>query len=155
MGTRHRQAVISKTGELKIQQYGQWDGYPSGQGIDILKYLRSGNLKKYQKNLNKINLITDDQVKKVEDDPNWTNNYPYMSRDCGSQIHQMIEDGEVPFVSFIEEDEAKKWCEGFYTIDFKNGVFISDYYGIVKAYPLDKLPTDEVYLAEMEPPEEE
>ena len=92
MGTRHRQAVITKKAEMKIQQYGQWDGYPSGQGTDILNFLRTGDLKKYQKNLNKLNQITDAQVEEVEADENWTETYPFLSRDCGSNIHKMVED---------------------------------------------------------------
>ena len=155
MGTRHRQAVIAKSGELKIQQYGQWDGYPSGQGTDILQYLRTGNLKKYQKNLNQIKQINDTQTAEVEADENWPETYPFLSRDCGAQIHKMVEEGKVPFVVHTPEDECVKWCAGFYTIDFKNGVFISEYGGITKAYPLDKLPTDEEYLKEMEPSDEE
>ena len=38
MGTRHQQMVINQKGEIKLSQYGQWDGYPSGQGKDILTY---------------------------------------------------------------------------------------------------------------------
>ena len=155
MGTRHRQAVISKRGALKIQQYGQWDGYPSGQGIDILKFLRTADLKKYQKNLTPIKQPTKAQIAEVETDENWPTNYPYLSRDCGSRIHQMIEEGTVPYVVHTDEDECAKWCEGFYTIDFQKGVFISEYYDVKSEYPLDKLPTDEEYLAKMEPPEDE
>jgi len=155
MGTRHRQAVISKRGALKIQQYGQWDGYPSGQGIDILKYLRSGDLKKYQKNLTPIKQPTKAQIAEVETDEEWPTNYPHLSRDCGSRIHELIEEGKVPFVVHTPEKECEHWCEGFYTIDFQKGVFISEFHGTVKEYPLDDLPTDEVYLAEMEPPEDE
>jgi len=40
MGTRNLTMVISK-GETKVAQYGQWDGYPSGQGVTILKFLRT------------------------------------------------------------------------------------------------------------------
>ena len=39
MGTRHLTCVV-KDGDYKVAQYGQWDGYPSGQGIDILTFLR-------------------------------------------------------------------------------------------------------------------
>jgi hypothetical protein len=39
MGTRNLTMVINK-GETKVAQYGQWDGYPSGQGAEILKFLR-------------------------------------------------------------------------------------------------------------------
>lgn len=146
MGTRHKQTVINKKGEVKINQYGQWDGYPSGQGKDILSYLRNGNLKKYQKELEKINRITKEQDKMVQDDKNWKQNYPYLSRDCGSYIHQMIEDGSVKFVAHIDDEEAKKWCEGFYTIDFKNNTFTTEYYDTKVTFELNNLPTEEEYL---------
>jgi len=149
MGTRHHQKVINKKGELKISQYGQWDGYPNGQGIDILDYLRRGNLDKYQKELDKINQITDEEAKVVDADPEWNVNYPYLSRDCGSQIHQMIEDGEVKFVQFIDDDEANRWCAGFYTIDFQQNKFIAEFNGITREYSLSDLPTDEQFLRQM------
>lgn len=154
MGTRHRQVVINKEGEMKLSQYGQWDGYPSGQGVEILKYLYKGDLDKYQEHLNQIPLLTDEQGEEIDKDENWKNNYPYLSRDCGSQIHQMIEDGEVKFVQHIDEDKANKWCEGFYTIDFQRGTFLSEYHDRSKEYPLNDLPTEEEYLKVMEPEEE-
>jgi hypothetical protein len=40
MGTRNLTMVISK-GETKVAQYGQWDGYPSGQGVKILDFLQT------------------------------------------------------------------------------------------------------------------
>lgn len=146
MGTRHRQAVITKEGEMKIQQYGQWDGYPDGQGKDILNYLRNGNLDKYQENLNKVPLINDEQIDEVNKDSNWTKNYPYLSRDCGSNIHQMIEDGDVKFVQHTDLEECEKWCEGFYTIDFQKGVFVTEYYNNKIDFDLKNLPTEEEYL---------
>lgn len=42
MGTRHLIAVIQNE-EPKVAQYGQWDGYPRGQGIQILKFLSRNN----------------------------------------------------------------------------------------------------------------
>ena len=146
MGTRHRQAVITKQGELKIQQYGQWDGDPEGQGKDILNYLRDGDLDKYQKNLSKIPLINDEQIGEVNNDENWTINYPYLSRDCGSDIHQMIEAGEVKFVQHTDLEECQEWCEGFYTIDFQKGLFITEYYEHKVELKLNELPTEEEYI---------
>ena len=146
MGTRHRQSVITKDGDLKIQQYGQWDGYPEGQGKDILNYLKNGDLEKYQENLNKIPLINDEQINDIEKDENWDKNYPYLSRDCGSNIHQMIEYGEVKFVQHTDLEECEKWCEGFYTIDFQKGVFISEYYDKKIEFDLKNLPSEEEYL---------
>ena len=150
MGTRHLQTVITKEGEKKISQYGQWDGYPSGQGVGILKYLKTGNLNKYQENLSKITELTQTQCDMVNKTPEWNDVYPYLSRDCGSKIHQMIEDGTVEFVSLMDEHEANKWCEGFYTIDFSKNTFTSDYHGLVKTFSLSKLPTIKRYLKLME-----
>lgn len=39
MGTRNLTMVVSE-GKTKIAQYGQWDGYLSGQGITVLNFLR-------------------------------------------------------------------------------------------------------------------
>lgn len=151
MGTRHYQTVIDKEGNLKIAQYGQWDGYPEGQGVEILNYLREANLEKYHENLAKIHEITDEEVNMVDGDEEWVDKWPWLSRDCGYKIHQMIENGDIPFVSLIDKEEAKKWwCEGFYCIDFKNNTFTSNFYGQHTTFFLDKLPTAEEYLEAMD-----
>ena len=130
MGTRHHQIVIAKDGERKISQYGQWDGYPSGQGVEILRYLRNANLEKYQKELAKITKMTKEQGDEIDKKhgENWAKYYPHLSRNCGSDIHQLIENGEVEFVNFIDDEEAGSWCEGFYTIDFQKNVFESIFF---------------------------
>lgn len=38
MGTRHLICVVNKNKYI-LANYGQWDGYQSGQGVDILKFL--------------------------------------------------------------------------------------------------------------------
>lgn len=40
MGTRNLTAVYLD-GQYKVAQYGQWDGYPEGQGITVLTFLLS------------------------------------------------------------------------------------------------------------------
>ena len=37
MGTRHLIAVMAD-GKYQVAQYGQWDGYPSGQGVSVLTF---------------------------------------------------------------------------------------------------------------------
>ena len=39
MGTRNLTGVYLD-GQYKVAQYGQWDGYPEGQGITVLTFLR-------------------------------------------------------------------------------------------------------------------
>lgn len=104
----------------------------------------------YQENLIKIPAITQEQVDKVNKEPDWDKKYPYLSRDCGSKIHYMIEWGMVLFIAPMDQAEAEKWCEGFYTIDFSKNTFTSDYHGRVKTFKLDKLPTEKRYLKLME-----
>ena len=145
MGTRGQQKVITKKGELKLSQYNQWDSYPSGQGLQILNYFRTGDLKKYQDNLNNLREITDDEGAIVDADKDWKIKYPYLSRDCGATIHQMIEDGEVKFTQFMD-DEAWHYCEGFYTIDFQKNKFIAKFHDVTREYPLNDLPSDEEFI---------
>ena len=38
MGTRHLTIVVSE-GQYKVAQYGQWDGYPTGQGKTVTRFI--------------------------------------------------------------------------------------------------------------------
>lgn len=64
MGTRHLICVV-KDGEYKIAQYGQFDGHPGGQGLQILNFIsKKKNLKKFRKALKKVRFIDYDGVDK-------------------------------------------------------------------------------------------
>jgi hypothetical protein len=39
MGTRNLTKVIDKDGITRVAQYGQWDGYPEGQGKSMLDFI--------------------------------------------------------------------------------------------------------------------
>lgn len=54
MGTRSLICVF-KDGEYKVAQYSQWDGYPEGHGIGVLKFLT----KEMDRNLfeTKLNMV--------------------------------------------------------------------------------------------------
>lgn len=41
MGTRNLTLVKDREGKTKVAQYGQWDGYPEGQGSTILNFIKS------------------------------------------------------------------------------------------------------------------
>lgn len=80
MGTRNLTMVIDKAGELKVAQYGQWDGYPEGQGATILNFCKDKtNLNKLQKTLpdckfyNNCDDINDYIEKYDEKAPRWSN----------------------------------------------------------------------------------
>jgi len=149
------QTVIDKNGVKRIAQYGQWDGYPDGQGKDILNFLRSADLEKYAGNVAKIEQITDKQDKMLDTCKDWKIKYPYMSRDCGSDIHQMILDNKVKFV-YHHDEATKKWgCEGFYTIDLQKRTFTAQFWNVVKEFDLDNLPTTEEFIEQMKSEDDE
>lgn len=148
MGTRHLQIVIDKNGETKLSQYGQWDGYPEGQGIAVLEFLRDCNLNKYHKEVTKLTQVTEEQLSSLEKMQDWKLKYPYMSRDCGSDIHEMIEKGIVEFVHLEPYSLGGVFgIEGVYTIDFKEHVFKSIFHGKKVSFSLGDLPTNEDYLS--------
>jgi hypothetical protein len=63
MGTRNLTKVIDKNGELVVAQYGQWDGYPSGQGVNMLSFISEhGMLNKIEKALAKCRWIEQAEI---------------------------------------------------------------------------------------------
>jgi hypothetical protein len=145
MGTPHIIKIVDKTGRIRINQYGQWDGYPSGQGQDILNFLSTHDLDLFEMNVSNIHKIKKKECEMVECDTFGSINYPYLSRDCGSEILQMIYDNKVKFVKFATK-EAKSFCFGFYTINFKTNEFKSKFKKKIVTYHLDALPTPDEYL---------
>lgn len=139
MGTRNLTYVkIDKT--PKVAQYGQWDGYPSGRGIEILKFLRDQmNRPKMEERLRALSWIDGDEV---YENPEYKNAYQF-DRDCGSDILELIQNG-----SLSKRGETKYWivdklinvssfaadslfCEWAYVVDFDENTF-EIYRGFVK-----------------------
>ena len=57
--------VINQEGEKKVAQYGQWDGYPSGVGAGVLKFLKDEKLfEKFKTNLSKVRFLDEEGVDK-------------------------------------------------------------------------------------------
>ena len=107
MGTRHLTTVV-KNGEYKVAQYGQWDGYPSGQGVTVCKFLQKEmDRAKFEKALSECRFISGDErrSKWVEcgADPNsdmvtmdvsnrFKESFPELHRDTGAEILGLIQD---------------------------------------------------------------
>lgn len=56
MGTRNITRVISE-GQLKVCQYCQWDGYPTGAGKEIVDFIRSSDDEKMVHQLRRVTLV--------------------------------------------------------------------------------------------------
>lgn len=127
MGTRNLTMVISE-GETKVAQYGQWDGYPEGQGLTVLSFLQKTDLNKFRERLKSISFFTKKELQAIEkkDDEILERNKkvkngkyeqsesaklyeqkPWLSRDLGAQILQAIMDGK--FEGTDDNFEKKKF----------------------------------------------
>ena len=77
MGTRNLTLVIDKEGQVKVAQYGQWDGYPEGQGATILEFAKDKEkMQKLESVLNKIKFYNEcDDIKDflTEYENRWNN----------------------------------------------------------------------------------
>lgn len=137
MGTRNATIVILD-GKTRIAQYGQWDGYPDGQGATILTFLKSlyepklkingmkekRHLKIFQEKLRKLEWATEKDIEKINADPKWHENYPYLSRDCGGAILEEVYKRDNIKVQNAEDFVGDSlFCEWAYIIDFDKGTF--------------------------------
>ena len=151
MGTRHLTKVINKDGEIVVAQYGQWDGYPSGQGLNLLEFISQyGMLKQIELSLDKAYWATQDELDLMyaglgDKDPSVF--LPSLVRDSATDIVKVLvySTAGVPLVDDREFENDQLFCEGVYTLDFKQRKFISKF-GKVVEFGFDELPTKEQYL---------
>lgn len=138
MGTRNLTAVYMD-GEYKVAQYGQWDGYPEGQGIICLHFLRDKlNEKCFKDNLNKLRFIKDEELKaltkefgarddgtiRADDYEKFRRVYPELHRDTGAKILEMIQEGRARILNNdINFAADGLFCEWAWVIDFDKRTF--------------------------------
>lgn len=142
MGTRHLTAVMYN-GEYKVAQYGQWDGYPEGQGINILKFLTNEfNRDKFIQQLSSVDWVTDkmlntrwlefghdrehgDGFVSCEISDKFDKKYPELSRNTGSNILPMIQNhnGILYLQNSIDFASDSLYCEWAYVVDLDNNLF--------------------------------
>ncbi|KAI8819577.1 uncharacterized protein EV422DRAFT_533542 [Fimicolochytrium jonesii] len=95
MGTRHLILVYYK-GSYHIAQYGQWDGYPSGQGADILDFISDPeNLANLQAAIDAGHLYTPTQEQCEEwDRLVWEKTLEQKARIRAGMAHGGLEDSD-------------------------------------------------------------
>lgn len=128
MGTRHLTVVILNN-ETKIAQYGQWDGYPDGTGVSILNFLNKLKKKKDGFNLlkekvSKLKWLSEEKIKELLIDNNWSRKYPYLSRDLGGDIIQYVFENDVEGLINKENFAGDSlFCEWGYVVDLDKNTF--------------------------------
>ena len=147
MGTRHLIAV-STGNDYPIAQYGQWDGYPDGQGVDVLEFCQKLNDKPFRQRfelgmLNTVDIkdLSASDLEKIEEDKQWDKTYPQLSRDAGAEILTYVYDAhsrkdKLPIKRYIEFAADSLFCEWAYVIDLEKNQL--EVYKGFNQTPLDK-----------------
>lgn len=132
MGTRHL-TIVRIQDLTKVAQYGQWDGYPTGQGNTIAAFLKAVDLPKFKEQIQALGVYTEEEIKQAyidagaAPDGEWISMevadrvkeaHPALSRDHGAGILHLIHDGVVTKVLLKEDFKNDNiWCEYYYIID--------------------------------------
>jgi hypothetical protein len=82
--------MVISDGKTKVAQYGQWDGYPQGQGKKALEFLHGCDLKKFKEKIDALSFLTDSECEKLDEEIDFDKKYPWLSRDAGAQILSAI-----------------------------------------------------------------
>ena len=159
MGTRGITMVILG-GEPVVAQYGQWDHYPSGQGITCLEFLQKGILDKLKEKLKVCRFSTPEDEKGVDEflksigcENGYMNGeqanlyyekYPYFTRDHGSDILNVIAESQDETILLRDNRDFvhdSLFCEYGYVIDLDKNTF--EVYRGLNTKPMKK--TDRFY----------
>jgi len=136
MGTRNLTAVMAD-GVYKIAQYGQWDGYPDGQGKTALEFCQEHltseeGRQSFKKKLDLIRFVSDEELENMwktfgsfnglanldqvdEFDKKW----PFFSRDHGAAVLNMVMNANdnILMTNSLSFASYSLFCEWAYVID--------------------------------------
>ena len=136
MGTRHITAVVAE-GEFVVAQYGQWDGYPTGAGNDIVDII-SGKIGQLKASLKHIVLVESDTVERywtecgagdwgadMETCQRFKAKHRTLDRDTGPDVLNILIHTEVPVELYLNVDFIADglFCEWVYVVDLDSGMF--------------------------------
>ena len=131
MGTRNL-TCVKINGEYKVAQYGQWDGYPEGQGKTILAFLHQMNTEHFKERIKACRWATDEEVDEIykpyrecDEYGAFSKDYPNLTRDTGGEILAFIDgsEGEVLLCNQLAFAADSLFCEWCYVIDFDENTF--------------------------------
>mgnify|MGYP000073667684 CR=1 FL=1 len=146
MGTRNLTKVI-KNNKVVVAQYGQWDGYPSGQGATVFFAIQKpGQMEGLENNLYLTYEPSDDErmemakpfldgsmpgMMTIESGKLFSEKYPSLSRDTGASILNVIAEATEPVPLYLDIDfeNDELFCEGVYTVNLDNKTFTSKFDG--------------------------
>lgn len=138
MGTRNL-TVVKVDGEVKVAKYGQWDGYPSGAGAEILEALSGDDsVIRLTESARNSTWATEDDIRKAyidvgidpdaqfvpyDDGERFERMYPTLGRDIGAGIiSYMVEHPSGVKTKDSIDFADDSFCEWAYAIDLDREV---------------------------------
>jgi hypothetical protein len=131
MGTRNLTCAVIDD-QYRIAQYGQWDGYPEGQGVTALDILRGTDLNLLAEKLRAVREVSEEQwdaawVEAGADPNNDTNlvpvgiantfgkMFPHLHRDAGAEILRIVIEWPAGLavrrsLAFAGDSLSCEWC---------------------------------------------
>jgi len=141
MGTRNLTMVVAD-GKTRIAQYGQWDGYPSGQGVKALDFLLKADLDAFKTKVLKCRWFSaykKRELKKfmesigskdgwvtMEQAAKYNQKYPMLGRDNGAEILNLVNNSTDKVIWLHDESgfaADSLFCEWAYVIDLDKRTF--------------------------------
>jgi hypothetical protein len=149
MGTRNLICVV-KDGKFKVAQYAQFDGYPAGQGVVALEFLRTADLDKFAAQVDKCYFGTDAEVEaaysKYSNKDGWmtmeqaelmkASEHGHLSRDTGAGILTVIQESKKDSLMLKDSSSFAAdslFCEWAYIVDLDSKV-LEVYQGFNKTH---------------------
>ena len=136
MGTRHITAVVSE-GQFVVAQYGQWDGYPTGAGNDIVAII-SDKIDQLKASLKHIVPVDSDTVERYwsecgaqdwgadkETCQRFKVKHMTLDRDIGPDVLNILIHTEDPVELYLDVGFIANglFCEWVYVVDLDSGMF--------------------------------
>lgn len=121
-----------------VAKYCQWDGYPGGQGIQALHFLRDEfDRDQFEAGLQNVKTIHGDLQKRwaqvgakdgratMEQSDTFKERWPSLHRDMGTDILPYIQEseGEVPVTDSLDFARDSLFCEWAYVVDLDEETF--------------------------------
>lgn len=118
MGTRNLTCVVLD-GQIKVAQYGQWDGYPNGQGETIAQFIRTKMvLPTFIAAVKNCKWATDEYVDSICKNKDWETTNPEFSRNTAADILEIIQNrGGLQLTDHSEFAADSLFCEWAYVVD--------------------------------------
>lgn len=152
MGTRYLTAVIVE-GQLRIAQYGQWDGYPSAAGASIFSFLKTtlknNKMEEFAEKAKNCKFISQEELNNkyaslgidvssefisLEDAHKFAEHFPQLDRALGCEVLDYIqENGSCELIDSYNFIQDSLFCEWAYIIDLDKEV-LEVYGGFGKHY---------------------